>query len=177
VFQDFAGAKEAIHMRSATMDNRTQLSEAEVNALEADTILQELVDSVERSKRYFLQPGAADRGLERLLKLFASTQRVLWRLQPDCAAVLEVAMSGAVLVCEGVASSLYEVLESSEAQSSQEKSAKVRSLSETVCRLQSELVSARLSAACEVNALRHTIQTYEQRLQMLFCALRADRAL
>ena len=86
VFQDLAEAKEAIHKRSATMDNRAQLSETEGNALEAYTSMQEVVDSLERSKRHFLQPGAADRGLERLLRLFAGTQKVLWRQQPDCAA-------------------------------------------------------------------------------------------
>lgn len=177
VLQNLAEERTTQHMRSTTMDSRISQPEGEVNALEAETVIQEMVDSLERSKRSFVQPGTADRGLERLLRVFAGVERALWRQQPECAMAMEFLVSGAVLVCEAVAASHYEVLESMEAQSSQEKSAQMRNLSETVSRLQSELVSVRLAAASEVSALRHTVQTYEQRLQMIFCALRPDRAL
>jgi len=177
VLQSLAEERAAQHVRSTTLESRMPQSEGEVNALEAETVIQELVDSLEQSKLNFLQPGSADRGLERLLRVFAGVERLLGRQQPEYATALEFIVSGLVLVCEAVAASHYEVLESMEAQTSQEKSAQVRSLSETVSRLQRELVSVRLAAASEASALRHTVQTYEQRLQMLFCALRPDRAL
>ena len=152
-------------------------TEAEIDTDETQSLVRELVDVVEQSKRHFLQPGTADRWLDRLLKSVSGVKRLLLRLYPDYAFVLDLVLSGMTLICESVAASHYDVLNSVEVHSSMERLAQIRSLTEANSRLQSELVSVRLAASSEIAALRHTVHTYEQRLQTLFRALRPDRAL